>query len=154
MDASRAAGVALEDRLRGAGLRATRPRVLVYGELAHAGGHHSADDVVALLAARGHALPRMSVYNVLRDLVDAGLAMQAVVGPGRAVYEVGSTWHHHFVCRRCADVIDVPCARGTQPCLRPPRGLRAQVDEAQVIYRGLCPKCLGTQNRRRVGRPR
>ncbi|MHC4732656.1 MAG: transcriptional repressor [Planctomycetota bacterium] len=51
-------------RLREAGLRVTRPRLLVYGVLREVGGHRSVDDLVHLLNERGHQVPRMSVYNV------------------------------------------------------------------------------------------
>jgi Fur family ferric uptake transcriptional regulator len=129
------------DRLREAGLRATRPRRAVFGLLRDAGGHHSVDDLVGLLAESGEPLSRMTVYNVVSDLTGAGLLMQADVGPGRALYEASETWHHHFVCRGCGTVIDVPCATGTKPCLEVPPGLDVSIDEAQVIYRGLCSVC-------------
>jgi hypothetical protein len=70
-------------RLRAAGLRATKPRVLVYEALRANGGHRSADDVAALLSQGGSPLPRASIYNVLADLTAAGLLMCADVGPGR-----------------------------------------------------------------------
>jgi Fur family ferric uptake transcriptional regulator len=55
-------------------------------------------------------------------------------------YEVASEWHHHFVCRRCRQVIDVACEADSRPCLDAtvPGVL---VDEAQVIFRGLCADC-------------
>jgi Fur family ferric uptake transcriptional regulator len=129
-------------RLRAAGLRATRPRALVYAVLRQAGGHRSVDEVVELLEARGHAIPRMSVYNVMADLTGASLVMAADVGPGRALYEAADVWHHHFVCRGCGRIEDVPCMTGRKPCLRPPRSLQGgTIDEAQVIFRGHCADC-------------
>jgi len=128
-------------RLREAGLRATRPRVLVYETLRDVGGHRSVDDLAVLLGQRGNPIPRMSVYNVVSDLTTAGLLMCADVGPGRALYEASDTWHHHFVCRTCGKVEDVPCEKGSKPCLDPPESLRASVDEAQVIFRGTCEAC-------------
>lgn len=129
------------DRLREAGLRATRPRLLVYGVLREVGGHHTVDDLVDLLARRGHRLPRMSVYNVVADLSNANVVMRADAGPGAALYEAGDVWHHHFVCRSCGTIEDVPCVVGKKPCLHAPASLDAEVDEAQVIFRGLCPRC-------------
>ncbi len=131
----------LHARLRESGLRATRQRSAVYGLLREVGGHHSVDDLVGMLVESGEPLSRMTVYNVVSDLTGAGLLMQADVGPGRALYEASETWHHHFVCRACGSVIDVPCARGTKPCLDAPPELDLSIDEAQVIYRGLCPAC-------------
>ena len=127
--------------LREAGLRVTRARVAVYRALRETGGHRSVDEVAVLLKERGEEVPRMSVYNVVADLQAVGLVMCADAGPGRALYEVSDVWHHHFVCRVCKMVTDVPCARGIKPCLEPPPSLAGTVDEAQVIFRGICAKC-------------
>ncbi|HET9952662.1 MAG TPA: transcriptional repressor [Candidatus Eisenbacteria bacterium] len=137
-----------EARLLAAGLRVTRPRLLVYSILRDAGGHRSVDEIVSLLAARGHRIPRMSVYNVVADLSDASLLMCSDTGPGRALYEVSHRRHHHFVCRACGAVRDVPCRAGFKPCLEPPARLRAEVDESQVIYRGVCSACARAAKRR------
>jgi Fe2+ or Zn2+ uptake regulation protein len=133
----------LAGRLRKAGLRATRPRLLAYRALAELGGHRSVDEVVMELRRRGQPLPRTSVYNVVEALRLAGVVMGADAGPGRALYEVATTRHHHFVCRVCADVIDVPCVVGHAPCLEA-GGDAGTPDEAQVIFRGLCKACAGS----------
>ncbi len=134
---------ALAARLRQAGLRATAPRLAVLRELAATPGHHGADDLVARLESRGVRIARASVYNVLDDLVRSDLVTIADAGPGRALYEARETDHHHFVCRRCGAVQDVPCATGRRPCLEVPVA-GARVEQAQVILRGVCARCLAT----------
>lgn len=131
----------ISNRLRSVGLRVTRPRRLVYSTLREAGGHRSVDDIVRLVADRGESLPRMTIYNVVGDLTRAGLVMCADTGPGRALYEAADTWHHHYVCRVCGTVVDVPCMKGEKPCLEPPASIPGSVDEAQVIFRGVCNTC-------------
>jgi len=138
-----------EQRLRTAGLRATRPRLAVLAALRELGGHRGADEVLARLQADGEpaaaspAPTRASVYNVLRDLTAAGLVLTADAGPGAVLYEVGDTFHHHFVCRVCGEITDVECVVGARPCLDPGPALTeiAEVDEAQVIFRGRCRRC-------------
>ncbi|AEW99373.1 Fur family transcriptional regulator [Streptantibioticus cattleyicolor] len=132
---------AIAERLRGAGLRATRPRLAVAGALRAMGGHHTADEVHAHLAEHGTELPRTSVYNALVALAGSGIALRADVGPGAAVYEFADTWHHHFVCLRCGQVTDVTCLVGAKPCLTAGQEV-GRVDEAQVIFRGVCRDCL------------
>lgn len=132
---------ALGERLRNAGLRVTRPRLLILSLLDELGGHHAADALCDVLVSRGILLPRASVYNVLGDLVQHGVVMMADVGPGRALYEFAARPHHHFVCRECGGIVDVPCSAAGSPCLNPGvPGLNP--DEAQVIYRGSCPHSL------------
>jgi Fur family transcriptional regulator, stress-responsive regulator len=128
-------------RLRQAGLRATAPRVAVLRELTEVPGHHSADELAQRLRARGIPIARASVYNVLDDLVRCELVTLADAGPGRALYEAHEAGHHHFVCRRCGHVEDVPCLSGARPCLQADlRG--AIIDDAQVILRGICARCV------------
>lgn len=143
MDAQRPAALTPDERLRAAGLRATAPRVAVLGVLEELDGHPAADELVEVVAARGHHLPRATVYNVLRDLSACGLVMVADTGPGPALYETADEWHHHFVCRSCQAVVDVACVTGAKPCLTP-QLVGAEVDEAQVILRGRCSDCAAS----------
>ncbi|MFV1990784.1 MAG: Fur family transcriptional regulator [Acidimicrobiales bacterium] len=135
--------VTWESRLRDVGLRVTRQRLLVLAALEQAGGHRSAEAVGVLLENDGAGLSRGTVYKVLDDLVATGIVMLADRGPGTALYEIADEWHHHFVCRSCGDVIDIPCEVGSKPCLDVSI-LGAEVDEAQVIFRGRCPTCVSS----------
>jgi Fe2+ or Zn2+ uptake regulation protein len=133
----------LEHALRAARLKSTRPRLLVLRFLHERGGHHSADEITEALAGEDASLLRGSVYNVLNKLQKHGLITLADVGPGRALYEAGSPWHHHFVCRQCDAVLDVTCVVGQKPCLQAELE-GSEVDEAQVIFRGRCPACAAS----------
>lgn len=130
----------LARRLRATGLKATRSRLLVLEVLQGTGPHLSTDELVEALDARGTPLPRGSVYNVVGALAAHGLITVTDVGPGRALYEVAERWHHHFVCRTCGLIEDVECVVGLKPCLDPGR-VNGEVDEAQVIFRGICTEC-------------
>ena len=136
-----------EASLREHGLRATRPRVAVLTALTELGAHRSAEEVRARIAETAEPLPRSSVYGILEALVGAGLVMTADAGPGVVLYELGDRWHHHFVCRVCHGVTDVECVTGAKPCLTPGPGIDSAVgtvDEAQVIFRGVCTACAAT----------
>ena len=127
--------------LREAGLRVTRPRLLILDLLHSTAGHHSADEIVSLLTQESKQLPRASVYNVVSALVDCGLVTMVSVGPGSARYEYGAPWHHHFVCKICGIIQDVRCVLGKKPCLDPD-DIAGDVEEAQVTFRGTCDSCL------------
>ncbi len=134
-------------RIREAGLRATRPRMLIYELLQELRGHHPAETFIAKLRERGIHLSRASVYNVLADFTRAGLICLTDIGPGRAIYEVQEEKHHHFVCRMCGHVEDVPNTDGMIPCLEPELPCEGyEVEMAQVVFRGLCPECNHKQN--------
>ncbi len=127
------------DALRSAGLRVTRPRITVADALAELGGHHSADEILEHLEDSGRPLPRASVYNVLDALVDAGIAVPAYHGPGRALYELRGEDHDPFYCTSCDSLTDVDrtaCHPGDH---RPAPA--AVLTDVAVVYRGLCGAC-------------
>jgi Fe2+ or Zn2+ uptake regulation protein len=127
--------------LRAAGLRVTRPRLAVLDvlvELAHA-------DTESVIAGVRRDLPEVShqaVYDSLRTLTAAGLARRIQPTGSVARYEarVGDN-HHHLVCRSCGAIADVDCAVGEIPCLTASDDHGYVIDEAEVIYWGLCPEC-------------
>lgn len=137
----------LSERLRAAGLRVTRPRRAVYQALADLGGHRAADDVYERVVASGARLSRTSVYNALDALSAAGVVHLADAGPGRRLFEVGTTWHHHAVCRLCGRISDIACAVGERPCLEPDDPDWGDIEEAQIIFRGVCATCRDQQQR-------
>ena len=134
-------GTELEQALRSAGLRVTRPRVAVLEALR---GHPHADteSVIRLARAELGAVSHQAVYDVLRALTDAGLLRRIQPAGSVARYEarVGDN-HHHVVCRSCGSIADVDCAVGEAPCLHPSDGSSFSIDEAEVTYWGRCPDC-------------
>lgn len=135
----------LSERLRTRGLRVTGPRLIVYKALAQQGGHRSADEVAAAISSSGPSLPRTSVYNALKALVDAALIDVVDAGPGTTLYEVRGQAHHHFICRQCGALIDVPSEASLEGQLLSELP-GAQVESAQVILRGVCPDCTQRTN--------
>ncbi len=132
--------------LRGADLRVTRPRVAVLTavhEHPHADTHSLIDVVRDGLGEVSH----QAVYDVLDALTAAGLVRRIQPKGSVARYEsrVGDN-HHHIVCRSCGAIADVDCAAGTTPCLTPPEDHGFAIDEAEVIYWGLCPYCSTARN--------
>ena len=128
--------------LRGAALRVTRPRVAVLGAV-HALPHADTDSVIGAVRNELPDVSHQAVYDVLRALTDAGLVRRIQPHGLVARYEsrVGDN-HHHVVCRSCGVIADVDCAVGHTPCLTASDDHGFVIDEAEVIYRGMCPDCL------------
>ncbi|MGY2130304.1 Fur family transcriptional regulator [Blastococcus sp. SYSU DS0617] len=130
-------------RLREAGLRVTRPRLAVLDVLS-AHPHADADTLVTGARAQHPTLSPQTVYGVLDALVTVGLARRIEPAGAPALFElrVGDN-HHHLVCRSCGAVADVDCAVGAAPCLTPADAAGFVVDEAEVVFWGLCGPCQG-----------
>jgi Fur family transcriptional regulator, stress-responsive regulator len=137
----------LERMLRGASLRVTRPRVAVLGAV-HAHPHADTQSLVGVVRGELGEVSQQAVYDVLGALTDAGL-VRRIHPPGSvARYEsrVGDN-HHHVVCRSCGVIADVDCAVGSSPCLTASDDHGFAIDEAEVIYWGLCSDCSGKGSR-------
>lgn len=131
----------LEGLLRAASLRVTRPRLAV---LTAVYGHPHAD-TDSIIGAVRNELPQTShqaVYDSLQTLTAAGLVrrIQPLGSVARYESRVGDN-HHHAVCRSCGAIADVDCAVGHAPCLTASDDHGFVIDEAEVVYRGLCPDC-------------
>ena len=131
----------LERMLRGGGLRVTRPRVAVLSAV-HDRPHADTDSIIGIVRDDLGGVSHQAVYDVLRALTSAGL-LRRIEPPGSvARYEarVGDN-HHHVVCRSCGVIADVDCAVGVTPCLTASDDHGFSIDEAEVVYWGLCPDC-------------
>jgi Fur family ferric uptake transcriptional regulator len=131
--------------LRGADLRVTRPRLAVL-EAVQDHPHADTDSIFAAVRALLPEVSRQAVYDVLAALSTAGLVRRIQPSGSVARYEarVGDN-HHHLVCRSCGTIGDVECPAGDVPCLTPVDDQGFLVDEAEVIYWGLCPDCSTRQ---------
>jgi Fur family ferric uptake transcriptional regulator len=127
--------------LRGAGLRVTAARVALL-ETVRAGDHLAADAIATGVRDRLGHISLQAVYEALHSLTAAGLVrrLEPPGSPARFEGRVGDN-HHHLVCRSCGTVADVDCAVGHAPCLTASDDRGFSIDEAEVIYWGLCPAC-------------
>ncbi len=134
--------------LRGAALRVTRPRVAVLSAV-YAHPHADTDSIIRAVRTDLPEVSHQTVYDSLNALTTAGLVRRIQPSGSVARYEsrVGDN-HHHVVCRSCGVISDVDCAVGDAPCLTPSDHNGFAVDEAEVIYWGLCPDCSTSQTSR------
>ena len=132
---------ATAEELRGAGLRVTAARVALL-ETVREGDHLDAEAIAARVRDRIGHVSLQAVYEALHALTAAGLIrrLEPAESPVRFEGRVGDN-HHHIVCRSCGVVADVDCAVGETPCLTASDDHGYSIDEAEVIYWGLCPDC-------------
>ena len=130
-----------ESMLRVAALRVTRPRVAVLTAV-HENPHADTDAIIGVVRGNLGEVSHQAVYDVLRALTGAGLVRRIQPSGSVARYEsrVGDN-HHHVVCRSCGAIADVDCAVGTTPCLTASVDHGFVIDEAEVIYWGMCLDC-------------
>ncbi|MEZ5117071.1 MAG: Fur family transcriptional regulator [Candidatus Nanopelagicales bacterium] len=129
------------DLLRRHGVQVTAQRLAVLRAVT-SHPHGTADQVADAARADIGAISRQSVYDALTVLTEAGLLRRIQPAGSSARYEdrVNDN-HHHLVCRGCGELVDVDCAVGSRPCLTASDDQGYDIDEAEVVYWGLCPSC-------------
>jgi Fur family transcriptional regulator, stress-responsive regulator len=126
--------------LRAAGLQVTPQRLSVY-KAVRQHPHVMADEVCQQVREEIGTISRQAVYDALHMMSEVGLIRRIQPAGSPARYEHRVDNHHHLVCRSCGVMVDTDCAIGDAPCLCAQDEHGFIIDEAEVIYWGLCPAC-------------
>lgn len=120
-------------------------------EAVYANPHADTDSIISAVRQELPEVSHQAVYDVLRALTAAGLIRRIQPRDSVARYEsrVGDN-HHHVVCRSCGAIADVDCAVGEVPCLTASNDSGFSIDEAEVIYWGLCPTCSNSRTKQAI----
>ena len=127
--------------LQASALRVTRPRMAVL-DAVYTHPHADTDSIIRAVRDDLPEVSHQTVYDALNALTATGLVRRIQPSGSVARYEsrVGDN-HHHVVCRVCGVIADVDCAVGEAPCLTASDDNGFSIDEAEVIYWGVCPEC-------------
>lgn len=130
----------LSTRLREKGLRVTQQRVAVLEYLLATPKHPTAEEVGAAVNRAVPTASRASIYNVLHSLKESGLIEELVFDDAVARYDANLDRHHHFICRACHAVEDIPFETFRE-APRPRLAEGHTVEDYTVTLRGVCPRC-------------
>jgi Fur family transcriptional regulator, peroxide stress response regulator len=131
--------VTIKQSLDAGGLRCTPQRYAVMDFLMGQNRHATAVEIFEAVNRVDPRSSKATIYNNLRDLVQAGLVREVAVEGRAARFEIQGEAHHHFICDRCGNVEDMEWYDVPRPASRSlgKRTLR----ECELIFRGLCAKC-------------
>lgn len=130
------------DRLRGAGERVTRQRLLVADALDAARRQLTAQELWERLRRRDPAIGRATVFRTLEALVAANVARRLERdGHVYAYVACRPEHHHHLSCDRCGRVEEI--GEGViQPVAdRVATETGFRIDDARLDFYGLCATC-------------
>jgi Fur family ferric uptake transcriptional regulator len=113
----------------------------------YANAHADTDSIIGAVRRELPEVSHQAVYDCLAALTSAGLVRRIQPSGSVARYEsrVGDN-HHHVICRSCGAIADVDCAVGHAPCLNASDDSGFVIDEAEVIYWGLCADCASVRS--------
>jgi Fur family peroxide stress response transcriptional regulator len=130
---------AIKRSLAGSSLRCTPQRYAVMAFLMRQAGHPTAVEIFEAVNRVDPRSSRATIYNNLRDLVQAGLVREVAVEGRAARFDVKGMRHHHFICDRCGNVEDLDWYDVPRPAAAS-LGKRV-LRESELIFRGLCARC-------------
>lgn len=119
------------ERLRTAGLRPTRQRVLLAELLFSKGDRHvSAEILHSEVIAVGEQVSLATVYNTLHQFTDAGLLRELAIDGSKAFFDTNVSNHNHFFIEDRGELIDIEGESIRVDGLpEPPQGMRiAHID--------------------------
>jgi len=119
--------------------RSTRQRTAIRAAIQRSGQPLLAQEVLELAQSAVTGLGLATVYRNLKAMVDDG-ELRLVLLPGENPrYELAEhAHHHHFLCRGCQRVFDVPDCPGDLRTLAPKGFL---VEDHEVTLYGRCIDC-------------
>ena len=131
-------------QLRGAGLQVTAQRLAVL-EAVCLHPHSAADVIWRSTQEKLGAISRQAVFDALNVMTEAHLITRIQPAGAAARYEREVQGHPHIVCRQCGAVADAELDRPEGVRLRPRDAHGFVLQEAEVIFWGICPMCQEKQ---------
>lgn len=98
------------------------------------------EEVFVALKKQLPTVSRTTVYNTLRMLSEHGAALMITIDDHRVCYDGVTEPHAHFFCKRCEKVYDFEAME--MPRYTGELGKGFRIDDTQLYYKGICPKCL------------
>jgi Fur family transcriptional regulator, ferric uptake regulator len=93
--------------MRSRGFRVTPQRQLILEAIDEGNRHTTLEEIYERVQAKAPAVNRATIYRTLDFLCGQRLVAMADIG-GQKTYEiVGTTPHHHLVCRACGTVMQI-----------------------------------------------
>jgi Fur family ferric uptake transcriptional regulator len=119
--------------------RQTRQRDAIRAAFADAARPLSPQEAHDLASRAARGLGIATVYRTIKALLEEAWLVPVELPGEPARYEIaGQGHHHHFRCRRCAKVYDIPgCAGSLQRLL--PKGFR--LEDHDLLLHGRCATC-------------
>ena len=116
--------------------RSTKQREIVYDALMRL-YHPTAEEVYEYLQGEFPTIGRATVFRNLSVLAEEGRIVKLFFPDEVAHYDANIDGHYHFVCKRCAKIIDLR----TKAPIALPQDLSFHVETQEVNFYGQCKEC-------------
>ena len=96
--------------LKEEGLRISRGRQVVFGQVMKKHGHFTAEEIAKICSGLKPPVSRATVYRALHEILESGVIRGTAFGDKHQHYEhlYDEQKHHHAKCIRCHQFIEFP----------------------------------------------
>lgn len=126
--------------LKTKGLRVTPQRYAVYASLLGRTDHPTVDQLLQDLNQDFPISSQATVYSSLQALRSVGLVREVLLEEGVSRYDANVDPHHHFRCRDCGAIHDIPW-NTFQPLDLNQLSPHLHADFYEVTVQGHCDRC-------------
>ncbi len=132
-----------EEYLLKSGLKFSRGRQGVFGEVMSSHGHFTAEDIAKHCQTHKPKVSRATVYRTIHELLESGIIRGTAFGEKHQIFEhiYDEQPHHHARCIHCHELIEFPDKgedRRYHPLLEK-QGFKVLGHE--MHFYGICKKC-------------
>ena len=129
----------LADRLKSQNIRPSYQRIKVLEYMVYKEGHPTVDEIFQALSADIPSLSKVTIYNTLRTLVEAGLVRVVDIDDTEKRFDTNLANHGHFQCQACGTIYNFQVNIDQIPV----EGLnRFEITQKNIYFKGICPNCL------------
>ena len=124
------------------GLKATPQRIAIYDYLLHTEAHPTVDTIYASLHPTHPTMSLATVYRNLAQFKKDGIIVSVGTVNGQEHFDGDITPHHHFICKKCGCILDIPGpSTAAIDALFTLKHTALTVERCEVTYYGLCRQC-------------
>ena len=95
------------EKYRNLHIKLTPQRLAILGYLHENKQHPSAEDIYKAVQKQFPTMSFATVYNTLDALKNKGTVQELKIDPSKKRYDTDSSKHHHLICNKCKNIIDI-----------------------------------------------
>lgn len=127
----------IDEYLKSNDVKPSYQRIKILEYLIQNKNHPTVDMIYQELVNRIPTLSKTTVYNTLKLFVDKKIVALINIEDNETRYDVDTTFHGHFKCKKCNEVYDI---KTEMPILKDMDDF--QIDEYHLYLKGICKKCI------------
>ena len=129
----------IKENLQQQGIKPTFLRLKIMEYLGQHRDHPPVENIYRHLRRHIPTVSKTTVYNTVNTFLKAGVVSLLKVDGLEARIDILKEFHHHFICRSCGTIIDIPL---DCQVFRKKEVQGHRVEEVYGYFKGLCRACL------------